>query len=120
MDHIQTLLNSENTLGFLLVLVALMWFFNQAGQTIETWKKLRKPKEAEDEEMENRIKSCERRFSSDQRRLDEHEKKIEDLQAGMRHNCFGVKALLNHELHNGNADEMSKAASDIDAYLINR
>lgn len=120
MEYVTALLNNDNLLGFFIVLIALMWFFNQLGQTLETWRKMKKPKDTEDEEMESRILMCEKRFASDQRRLDDHERKIEDLQAGMRHNCFGVKALLNHELHNGNADEMSKAASDIDKYLINR
>ena len=34
--------------------------------------------------------------------------------------CAGVQALLEHELHNGNTDEMHQASSEISGWLRQR
>ena len=34
--------------------------------------------------------------------------------------CAGVQALLEHELHNGNADEMQLASKEINTWLRER
>lgn len=54
------------------------------------------------------------------RRLDQHDKDIADLRKGTENLCLGVKALLNHELHDGNSDEMEQASRDLDSWLIHR
>lgn len=66
----------------------------------------------------------EKKFSNDKHRLDEHEreleqqkKDIESLKQSSRVTSAGVMALLDHELHNGNASQMEKARDDIMAYL---
>ena len=33
---------------------------------------------------------------------------------------FGLQTLLEHELHNGNADQMEKAANSLNKWLIGR
>ena len=42
------------------------------------------------------------------------------MRNGQRELCFGVQALLNHELHNGNADEMARASENINKWLVER
>ncbi len=59
-------------------------------------------------------------LDADKRRLDKHDKAIEALQDGQRVTCEGVQALLNHALHNGNSDEMQRASTDLNQWLINR
>lgn len=120
MENIETLASSNNLIVFLIVLIALMSLFNLAGQSIETYRKIRKPSLEGDKRLEDRLAQYENYFANDRRRLDKHDQDIADLKMGMRNNCSGVKALLNHELHNGNADEMQKAADTIDQWLINR
>lgn len=120
MENIEALTNNENMIGFLIILVVLMSLFNLAGQSIETYRKLRKPIDDEDKQLAAKLAQYDSFFANDRRRLDRHDQDISDLKMGMRNNCSGVKALLNHELHNGNADEMQKAADTIDRWLINR
>lgn len=66
-------------------------------------------------------------FANDKARLDTHEAAIKRLEnrsdklaEGMNVVGAGVQALLEHELHNGNSEEMAKASSDINKYLWNR
>lgn len=61
-----------------------------------------------------------KKLDNDKRRLDEHEKAIEDLQEGQKYLCLGVQALLEHELHNGNSDEMQEASHNIREWLAGR
>lgn len=61
-----------------------------------------------------------RKLATDKLRLDGHDEKLADLKAGQIAMCAGVQALLEHELHNGNADEMQQASRGIDAWLRER
>ena len=58
-----------------------------------------------------------KKLANDKARLDEHEDAIEALQESNQVLCGGVLALLDHELHNGNADQMEKARNNIMEYL---
>lgn len=53
-------------------------------------------------------------------KLDRDKRRIEGLEEGQKAICRGVLALLNHELHNGNTDELEQAQAKISDYLINR
>lgn len=53
-------------------------------------------------------------------RLRAHEEEIERLKDGQHYMCSGVLALLEHELHNGNAEQMQAASRDINNWLIRR
>ena len=64
-------------------------------------------------------KSINDKLSADKRELEQHEKEIKALKDGQRALCTGVMALLDHQLHNGNADQMEDAKKDIDKYLKN-
>ena len=66
-------------------------------------------------------------LARDKHRLDVHEAAISEMQAkqrtleeGQRAVCAGVMALLEHELHNGNATEMQEASAGIHKYLLNK
>ena len=52
-----------------------------------------------------------------QRRQDEDEKAIKGLQEGQQALCSGIMALLDHELHNGNTEQMQNARDGIMSYL---
>lgn len=58
-----------------------------------------------------------KKLDTDKRRLDAHDKAIGDLQNSQQVLCAGIMALLDHELHNGNADQMERARNDIMQYL---
>ncbi len=119
MEWIQVL-TANNVLTFLLIFAALLWLFNLAGQSIKTYREMRKPKETADKTVADKVADHDKLFAADKRRLDAHDKDIDDLREGMRRNCTGIKALLNHQLHDGNTLEMEEAASDLDKWLINR
>ena len=61
-----------------------------------------------------------KKLAVDKERLDHHENAIKDLQDGNKALCAGILALLDHELHNGNSDEMQKARDGIMEYLQGR
>ena len=119
MEWIQAL-TANNILTFLLILAALLWLFNLAGQSIKTYREMRKPKETVEKSVADKLAEHDRFLASDKRRLKAHDDDIDDIREGMRRNCTGIKALLNHQLHNGNTKEMEEAASNLDKWLINR
>ena len=64
------------------------------------------------------------KLANDKKRLDEHQKELERqqreidaLKESNRVQSAALMALLDHELHNGNADQMQKARDDIMEYL---
>lgn len=70
--------------------------------------------------LEQHCKDAEDRFKRGEKHIAENHDHISDLKEGQRVMCVAVMALLNHELHNGNADEMHKASTGLNDYLINR
>lgn len=57
------------------------------------------------------------KLANDKQRLDEHEKALANLQESTEVFCSGILALLDHELHNGNADQMQQARDQLVMYL---
>ena len=70
--------------------------------------------------LEGEITGINKKLGTDKLRLDEHEKRLADLRNGLMASCAGVQALLEHELHNGNADEMQLASKEINTWLRER
>lgn len=55
----------------------------------------------------------------DKDRLDVHATQIKSLRDANKIQFAALIALLDHELHNGNADQMQQARDDLKNYLIN-
>lgn len=70
--------------------------------------------------VKDRETSVDKMLATDKARLDAHEKEIAELREGQKVLCGGLQALLEHELHNGNADQMQKASDNLSEWLINR
>ena len=77
--------------------------------------------------MEPRFADIDRKFANDKmlievhtRQIGEIGKRVDSLETGQKAQCRGILALLNHELHNGNSDEMEAAKKGMDTYLIER
>ena len=58
-----------------------------------------------------------KKLATDKLRLDEHEKEISMLQKSNQIIMASLMALLDHELHNGNTDQMQQARDDIMQFL---
>lgn len=58
-----------------------------------------------------------RKLDNDKKRLDAHEDAINGIKEESRVVCRALLALLDHELHNGNSDQMQNARDDIIKYL---
>ena len=58
-----------------------------------------------------------KKLANDKKRLDEHDESIHTLQESSRVQLAALLALLDHELHNGNAEQMQKARDGIHEYL---
>ena len=75
------------------------------------------------EKLEPRLSGIESKLETDKSRLDNHENTIttirksnEVITAGLEVACNALTAVLDHELHNGNADQMQKARDDLQHY----
>lgn len=72
------------------------------------------------QKIEKRLDSIDDKLSSDKRRLEALERQQDDADAGFRALCKATLAMLNHELHNGNTDEMEAAQKILTDYLIGK
>ena len=58
-----------------------------------------------------------KKLDSDKKRLDEHDESIRKLQEGSKVQLTALQAMLDHEIHNGNTEQMQKARDEINRYL---
>ena len=122
----------------LIVLIAGAGLYVLYGKVRETYLKNKQMKSPENrladeisakviEKMEPRFSEIDRKLANDKEQIDAHTRQINTMEKRQNSSdkaekalCRGVLALLNHELHNGNTDEMEKAKSGIDEYLIEK
>ena len=120
-EAVNTLVNGANVTTVVLFLIACMLLLILASNAAEAWRKLFGKKPAADEKtLAKHCEEADERFKRDEKHISENHDNIADLKEGQRVICIAVMALLNHDLHNGNADEMTDALNGINSYLINR
>ncbi len=111
---------AEGWLWFMVVALLLLNVYNVFSAARKNAREEKKHREQPTVTLEERVKAHDRMLDNDKRRLDEMERKQADMQLGQMANCRGVRALLDHELHNGNADEMQEASKEIEKWLCKR
>lgn len=122
MDYTQaaeTLLTRDVLVAGVGLLIAASVLLVLASNATEAWKKLfgrKKP----DNSIQKHISDSEERFKRGEKHIAENHDHIADLREGQRVCCLSLIALLGHELHNGNKDEMEGALRELNSYLINR
>lgn len=117
MDTSLQALTGANIITFLAVLVALLTLFILFVNAVEAFRKLKKPASARIENIDAQQESCQKKFDRDYRKLCQHNERIDALEQGSRVQCKALHALLEHELHNGNSDEMQRASEEIFNHL---
>lgn len=109
-------ITANDLLGAVVVVLACCGAIATVGKAVDTFRAWRKPQS----DLAARVTGHDAQFAALERQLKKHEADIEKLTEGQRNMCAGVLALLEHELHNGNADQMIKASQDINEWLIKR
>ena len=122
-------------LGVLIGLAALYVLYGKVRETYQRNKQMRAPenKLADEisakvlERLEPRFVDIDRKLANDKAAIDSHTRQIEGLmnradgsEQGIKALSRGVLALLNHELHNGNSDELEHAQQTLNDYLIEK
>lgn len=111
---------SEGWIWFVVVVLLLLNIYNIFSTARKNAREEKKRKDQPTATLEEIVKNHDRMFSNDKRRLDEMESRQNDMKSGQMAICRGVQALLEHELHNGNADEMQNASHEIAQWLRKR
>lgn len=122
-------------LGVLIGLAALYVLYGKVRETYQRNKQMKAPenKLANEisakvlEKLEPRFSEIERKLANDKATIDGHSRQMETLakradgnEDGIKALSRGVLALLNHELHNGNSDELEHAQQTLNDYLIEK
>ena len=109
------------------VFVGLLLLFAIIVNAVEKWRALRQPKRDADTAMDDRLTAIENKLKNDKARLDGIDRRLslmdrdtDDIYKGFGAMCNALRALLEHELHNGNADQMQEASSALNNYLTSR
>lgn len=110
----------EGWLYFAVIALLLLNVYNVYSTARKNAREEKEHREQPTLTLEEKIKAHDRMLDNDKRRLDEMERKQNDMERGQMANCRGVQALLEHELHNGNAEEMQEASHEIAEWLRKR
>lgn len=116
---------------FVLVLAAVCGFALTVTGLVKNIRDLRKPSKQREDERDaefrryfdndkRHIEEAERRLSSVEKRLTPLEESEKEQSLDIQVLMSGVLALLDHELHNGNEDQMRDARKQIETRLIKR
>lgn len=77
--------------------------------------------------IENEVSEVNRKLENDKQRLDGHERTLNSISQAQADNSEGfavlagaLLAVLDHELHNGNEDQMNDARNELNRYLTHR
>ena len=104
----------KDTLVLILTIVA---FYTAVMTAVKTHREEKHRKDAPIEEIKTML-------ANDKARLDNHDKILSQMKSDMDDtkeglNCVaqGVTALLEHELHNGNSEQMEKASEGISQWV---
>lgn len=119
MDNVEVLTGANLTTA-LMVLVALAGLYILACNVVESTRKLRGSKATQAETLADHQAECSRRFERDFSRLGALETRMAQQEETSKVLCAGLRALLEHELHNGNADEMRAASDNLFRHLNGR
>lgn len=120
MDEVQVLLNGEKLMAAGVVIVAALVLFILVVNAREAWRKIRAPAEDDKKSLQAHQNACETRFVRGEDMMKEHNKRIDRLEDGQCAVCEALRALLEHELHNGNADQMQEASRGLFDHLNKR
>ena len=117
MENIRVLFEQNNLLIFAIVLVAIMGLFVLVGNVIKTFREIRKPHNDAKDDLRVEFLGLKNQVDHITRTINSHSTEIDDIRHTNRIQCQAVRALLNHAIHNGNTDEMLRAAGALDDYL---
>ena len=123
----QQYLTGDNLLKTGLFVLACAWAYNLIYTAVTN---SRAEKKRRDEPLEaicadiralrNDLSTDRQRIADLERELGEHSEELQDVKRGQTELCRGVQALLDHELHDGNNDEMQAASNSIGKWLRTR
>lgn len=120
-------LTGDGLLKAAIIILALCWAWNMVYTALNNARKEKERADAPINVIRSDINKLQNEINEDRGRIealervgDAHAHELEDLHAGQTELCRGVQALLEHALHNGNADEMQAASASIGKWLRNR
>lgn len=119
-DMAKTAVSAETLIIFFGVFIALVGIYNIIMTGIKNHREAEERRNAPNIEMQEQIDAHQRMLASDKIRIENLERKTEDLTQGQKATVKGIQALLEHELHNGNADQLQNASQQISDWLTNR
>lgn len=99
-------LTPDQLLNTVVVILAVLAAIVAVDKAIDVFKKWKAPE-----------KDVAEKLRADKAALDKHESDIAALKEGQKVLCTGIVALLDHELHNGNSEQMEKARAGLSEYL---
>lgn len=100
--------------------LALFGAYNTIVTAIKNAREERRVRDSPTRELREEVSEINEKLANDNRRLNAHERRQDDFQHGLMALCSGVQALLDHELHDGNSNEMEEASKNIDKWLRER
>ena len=113
-------LTAQDAFTWIMVSLVLLQSFSTVYIARKNARALRDEKTAPIRLLEERVTKVEQMLKNDYLRFEHDEKDIVQMKSGLQVICKGVLALLNHEIHNGNGDEMQDALKGLNAWMLEK
>jgi len=112
--------NASDIYRAVLIILAVCAAITVAISAYEKIKSLNKPKDERDARLMEILAKDKARLDNHETAIQRLEQKQQSMTEGLNAIGAGVQALLEHELHNGNAEQMEQASDNINKYLWRR
>lgn len=113
-------LSWNNLLLAMGVVVAIIAVYNTVMSACKTWRAERERKNKPTNDLSEQVAKHTAMLANDKKRMDDMEADIRDIRDGQKYIVQGVQALLDHELHNGNSQQMQDSSDDLGKWLIKK
>ena len=113
-------LTSQDMFAWVMVTLVILQSFSTVYTARKNARALREEKNAPMVSLEKRLTKVEAHLDNDYLRFEHTERDLLNFKSGLQVICHGVLALLNHELHDGNSDEIQAALKGLNEWMLGR
>ena len=110
----------EQFLTTIVVALILIGAYNTVMTMVKNHREEENRRNRPTNDLNERVNNHDTLLANDKRRIERMETELQDVRDGQKVMVTGIQALVEHALHNGNADQLKDASDGINGWLTNR
>lgn len=119
-EELASILGGNAAIACMAYILAVCVVITTVGKAVDMVRSWLRPGQKKSSDVQTCLHNDKQRLDDHDKRIGALEKGLEKTQEGQRVTMKGVMALLEHELHNGNSQQMEDASREIQAHLLSK